>query len=636
MFKKPYRVKTNTQVKASERKRIRLEIGSHFPQLTEDDLASLIPNKETISVLKIAAHSGENVMVYLAEKTPVAFVINKVMYPTVYMLWKFPTLVHSYTTYPVVFSKLVGGADLMLPGVVVEEPFTIKSFGKVEKGDVVAVNLTDNFAPVAVGTAALSSFDMYMSAKRGKCVHIVHFYGDQLCTNVKLSPPSIPHPSVIGIDEGVAVLEECDSIVTSKQGKSSEGNGCPNAPDAGKLANLKLEEKGVSDENAAEVSESREVEYESLAFCKLELGDDAVDRVEKEVDYITEDANMTSESENEDEESIKEIIEIESEMQENVTEEGECGLAQESSKTNDSENISEEASVPSNQEVMDKLLEYSFLKALKTTARKLNLPVLTSNFYKVHMIPSCPKGELLDLKKSSYKKLSKFLKEMEEKGVIEVRELTKGVESITNINFSNPLLKHFVEDSDDDDECNEAIGTKKPAEINEMKGDSLLGTMIRQHLTDYVTQHALQSASDKSFCLSILYVKCKLFSRFVKLDHLLSSCLRVKEDELAWKELFVTCIEQMGHSFSVGQTGQITKGKLKPIEIIVATRTGNKKVTLINNLESYGINCSEFAKKCQHGVAASATVTQLPGTKAAQVMVQGNQVIFLEKLLTGR
>ena len=43
-----------------------------------------------------------------------------------------------------------------------------------------AINLHNNKAPIAVGTAWLSSEDMYMAAKKGKCVNIKHFYGDQL------------------------------------------------------------------------------------------------------------------------------------------------------------------------------------------------------------------------------------------------------------------------------------------------------------------------------------------------------------------------------------------------------------------------------------------------------------------------
>lgn len=59
------------------------------------------------------------------------------------------------------------------------------------------------------------------------------------------------------------------------------------------------------------------------------------------------------------------------------------------------------------------------------------------------------------------------------------------------------------------------------------------------------------------------------------------------------------------------------------------------QVTLVNNLEAYGINIEEFSRECQKGVAASATINQINGMKGSQLQIQGNQVNFLEKILTG-
>ena len=65
------------------------------------------------------------------------------------------------------------------------------------------------------------------------------------------------------------------------------------------------------------------------------------------------------------------------------------------------------------QQLMDQLVEFCFFKALKTTAKKVDLPVLTSNFFRLHMVPACPAGRSLDVKKSSHKKLSKFLESVQ-------------------------------------------------------------------------------------------------------------------------------------------------------------------------------------------------------------------------------
>ena len=39
--------------------------------------------------------------------------------------------------------------------------------------------------------------------------------------------------------------------------------------------------------------------------------------------------------------------------------------------------------------------------------------------------------------------------------------------------------------------------------------------------------------------------------------------------------------------------------RLEPVELGTATRSGNKKVTLVNNLETYHIDPAQFGHKCQ-------------------------------------
>lgn len=61
------------------------------------------------------------------------------------------------------------------------------------------------------------------------------------------------------------------------------------------------------------------------------------------------------------------------------------------------------------------------------------------------------------------------------------------------------------------------------------------------------------------------------------------------------------------------------------------------QVTIIKNLELYGLDPQAVASILQQKVQASATVTPLPGTKErAQVQIQGNQIHHLAKLLLGK
>ncbi|CAG2054982.1 unnamed protein product [Timema podura] len=502
----------------------------------------------------------------------------------VYMLWHFPSLIHTFTTWPLVFPKITGGADLMLPGVVLKNGAHINAFGKLQKGDRVAVNLTSNKAPFAVGKAALSSFDMYMSAKRGKGVQILHFVGDHLWSwGTKLTIPDLGPPE-----------EFLDSAPSIDEDASYNGNN-------------------------TNVSTPDEIHVINDVMSSTIQGPC--------------DTNLPGE------ENISTDVPIEITNLDTIA----VSLTQQSLDDGQEDGDQEE---PDPQEDMDNLISYCFMKAWKTTAKNIELPLLTSNFFKLHMIPACPVGQSIDLKKSSFKKLSKFLSELEQKDLIKVKELTKGVVSIVSVNREHKLFREFRlnEPAPDPKQMIEMKGGKsvKP-EITEMyvvtaavfpvlaeylvkKGDNLPLTSIRKYVTEYVRVRKLQDNQNR---------------RLVKLDATLQSCLQVPQEvtALSWEELTTKFISQMTHSYQVTFSGEnkvVAKGKLEPIDIQIGKRSGNKKVTLINNLELYGVNLQEFGRECQHGVAASTSISSVPGRKTPQLLVQGNQVDFVGKLLMGK
>jgi hypothetical protein len=56
---------------------------------------------------------------------------------------------------------------------------------------------------------------------------------------------------------------------------------------------------------------------------------------------------------------------------------------------------------------------------------------------------------------------------------------------------------------------------------------------------------------------------------------------------------------------------------------------------LINNIELFGIDIQDFSRKCQHGVAASTSISEVPGKKSRELLIQGNQVDYVAKMLQG-
>ncbi len=323
-----------------------------------------------MSVMKIECHGGEIVSAHVVGKKPIVFHIRDKLYPTIYLLWILPgKLIPYFTTWQEVVPKFNNGADLMLPGIIVKEEMGLRAYGRLNKGQTVAVNTNRNSAAIAVGLTALSSEDMYMAGRRGKGIEILHCIGDFLWqAGTKDSPPDLAPP-----------------------GSQSEQSG------------------------------------------------DAKDSP-------PEDA------------TAEEGTEISEEKQEATTD---IPVATDEASTNVEVSPEEPVEQKSPQETMDGLLNYCFFKALKTSAKKIELPVLTSNFYRLHIVPACPSDKTLDVKKSSYKKLSKFLESLQKEDVIQVKELTKGVESITAIRYDHERVRSFrvdVNDKPDETPALEKVG----------------------------------------------------------------------------------------------------------------------------------------------------------------------------------
>ncbi|XP_066217990.1 eukaryotic translation initiation factor 2D isoform X2 [Saccopteryx leptura] len=188
MFAKAFRVKSNTAIKGSDRRKLRADVTAAFPTLGTDQVSELVPGKEELNIVKLYAHRGDAVTVYVSGGNPILFELEKNLYPTVYTLWSYPDLLPTFTTWPPVLEKLVGGADLMLPGLVVPPA----GLPQVQKGDLCAIVLVGNRAPVAIGVAVVSTSEMLTSGLKGRGFSVLHTYQDHLWrSGDKSSPPSI-------------------------------------------------------------------------------------------------------------------------------------------------------------------------------------------------------------------------------------------------------------------------------------------------------------------------------------------------------------------------------------------------------------------------------------------------------------
>ncbi|KAM7054614.1 eukaryotic translation initiation factor 2D isoform 1-T1 [Molossus nigricans] len=561
MFAKAFRVKSNTAIKGSDRRKLRADVTAAFSTLGTDQVSELVPGKEELNIVKLYAHRGDAVTVYVSGGNPILFELEKNLYPTVYTLWSYPDLLPTFTTWPLVLEKLVGGADLMLPGLVVPPA----GLPQVQKGDLCAIVLVGNRAPVAIGVAAMSTSEMLTSGLKGRGFSVLHTYQDYLWrSGDKSSPPFI----------------------------------APLAPDPPDLS----EEKGSVQ---ADPTLQRDMRHLTLEGEEEENGEGQQMCGEKTLPEASEDPSIGS-------------------LNPDPT---------------DSKTL---------QEQMDELLQQCFLHALKCRVKKADLPLLTSTFLGSHVFSCCPEGRQLDIKKSSYRKLSKFLQQMQQEQIIQVKELSKGVESIVAVDWKHPRITSFVipEPSPTSQTIQEGSREQpyhppdiKPLycvpasmtllfqESGHKKGSVLDGSEVRTIIINYAKKNDLVDADNKNL---------------VKLDPILCDCILEKSEQhtvvkLPWDSLLTRCLEKLQPAYQVTFPGQepiVKKGKVCPIDITLAQRASNKKVTVVRNLEAYGLDPCTVAATLQQRCQASTTVTPAPGAKdSLQVQIQGNQIHHLGRLL---
>jgi len=137
---------------------------------------------------------------------------------------------------------------------------------------------------------------------------------------------------------------------------------------------------------------------------------------------------------------------------------------------------------------------------------------------------------------------------------------------------------------------------------------------VKKIVREYVSKHGLVNPQTK----------------LVKPDEVLLELFGNRECSLS--ELTSLITSKMEHSYQMC-SGKDTSGKPQ-IQMSLATRSGNKKVTLVSNIEAYGIIMAELIKLCKQGAAASTTIVKLPHQKHEQLQVQGNQIRFIYTLLT--
>ncbi|XP_063537647.1 eukaryotic translation initiation factor 2D [Cydia strobilella] len=587
MFAKPFKVKSNNSLKNSEKKHLVQRILDEFPTATEEVAKELVHMKSSCSCVKVTAHSGEVLDVYVVNGVALLLDVRGALLPTVAALWRAPGLLPTLTVHEPVLAKIQGGAPLYLPGVVI--PTGGASFPVFARGTPIALRTTDNAAAAAVGRAALASGEMLMKVG-GVCMEMVHWVGDTLSREPKfgrlerprIDPALAPAPPQAAGDRLADQLHQ----VHIKQEEWPALGRRPAAPATPATPATPTPPPATP---ATPTPPPAPVHQDSTTDMDSPETENAAEPIEEKDDGIPKD--------------------------------------------------------------MDGLLEWAMLGFLKLHAKSVELPLLSSLLYRNYLLPLCPPDRTMDVKKSSYKKVGKFLEAMQKEGYLQVRELEKGVDAVTALNPLHPLVRRHAPPpppppvapppagAGDDDGVEYT-----PPRVREMfsvtaavsdllslkKGSLLSAAELRAALTEYVRVRVRVRVRARD-------LTAPAQREAVVLDATLAKVLQAQEqDIIKWDALMAgvqakltPCTEMQ---FADG-THKLTKAKLDPIRMQVVNRSGNKKVTLVSNLEAFGFTLPELARACQRGVAASCGVTRAPGAKCDQLMLQGDQQYYVARLL---
>lgn len=459
-------------------------------------------------------------------------------------------------------------------------------------GEPWAVKVPGNPAPIAVGSTTMSSTEALKAGLRGKALRITHYYRDLLWGSVE--GHSVPNA---GFLEDV-VVEDPAFLSTSQVSDSCEG-----AADSSN--DQKNGEEGIID------ADNANSEPNSTSATQDDFDGNIVEQVAADVG----DLKLT----------------------ENV----------------DTVETNEEQHVLTTEDV-DAYLDKCLLQALHTTVKDKDLPMPGSTLWSNHILPCRPSGITLDIKKSSHKKLSKWLQAKSSAGLISVKEDKYKKESMLfSVNRGHPDYLSFKPEKRPAEKASQAVDHAasdniQPAKILEVtevyKPSVHVNPIFASVGADTGRLYTFSEACDVVFNYIEKENLVKPTAKsIVVLDPTLSDALfkgAIKKGttyptEIHKKDLGSTFVNRMQahHVVTRGSQSVVRKGALKTIQIVTERRQGNKKMTKLSGLETFLMDPEALASELQKKFACSTTVAELPGKKGQEVLIQGGVIADVAKHL---
>jgi len=400
--KAPFRQKPviNAQhsLKKPDIKKLLKKLSALYPHCTPELWKEIVPPKCKIVMVKL---TNKALIWYIkpkltedepepAETLPAFFSSTSKdkapIFPTIFTMWRFPNLVPAYYVHQHICQYIFRGADLMLPGVSPSR----SAFEGVEMGTPRCVKVIGNPYPIAVGWAIASEKEIRHNGMRGRGVKILHSYLDELHKMFKsMKPPNEGFKSdvVLPTSEDIKLTEAERAQLPSnweQTAKKLRRDAWQSSED---------EDEGDSENFDDESGEEKccpEAEEKSGASPNVEVQDEGSETKPAEEEAMPQEEPL-SESEETEEEEKKEESRV------------------------------------------DKLKRVFEMTLLRIT--KSDLPLSGSDLVdRMREI-----DEDVDVKSTPWRKVSKFLKEMQKDKLVQARD-KKGRVSIIEVTWNHKRL----------------------------------------------------------------------------------------------------------------------------------------------------------------------------------------------------
>lgn len=389
---------------------------------------------------------------------------------------------------------------------------------------------------------------------------------------------------------------------------------------------------------------NREVDVPIPELLEVKMPEIIEDLVEEQLEQLELEKDNAQHSEGDLASDISSNIQNDKEMPNAPTSETaspEPAIEEENKPEEEEDNEEgDEETVKLTTEEIDNFFTRALLQTIKVD--KVELPITASTFMSSHIYKNLPimDSSYTNIKKTSYKKTSKYLKAMAKLGYLDVKGKDEDLSVIKLMAITNPTIENFVTHKINKPKSNAKQDAKNQMNIKLLYKPTSKSRMLFNKLDK--EYDSLYTSPELRSLLESYANKFELISKnkkSIKLDETLGKIISSKKEgqDIPRDQIFKDFLANFSPHYQIianGTTFPIQKGTPPKITIITEMKIGRKIITRVSNFEKFNIKPGAFAEELRNKCSGSSTIGQAVHNPAiTEVQVQGPHGPLIIELL---